>query len=623
MGFNTSLGTRLGLVIICLSVLTLPALAQEEGGAGPPVPEQQESVERPAASIADLAPYNTWKEHTGKAQDAVVLMRMELRDEISGETQVRTGTGLLIRCDGFVLVPPMLVSLNMILKDGTPGRAHTDTKNLTMTFAEADGKLPPPQSVFQPRHNYETRDFTALKVNGLHFKALQMLHPRNIREGMPVTIAYAVPDPRKPGAAKAVVVNARVGTSSEPDRQKLRFAFADGPKSVPAGAVVIDAASGLAVGQVPGDAKQVLEDDVVAGRFSPKTFFASFAEVHKAQNAAALLPDPDARAGAEANPETRDANDIDAARRMLDGMVFVPGGPVQLENWPRCNLLSEYKLLYGVEVACTPGFWIDKAAVTTAEYADFLRATRHRPLPAGWTGIEVGGRYASNPVHSVSPKDADTFALWRGKRLVTPVEWLKAKQMRDTRFNDEQQAAVASLGQALTALELEEREIVLMRQTEAQVLARSKGLRYQPGAPYVGPEINALDEERILLVRRFIQEHGFLIFTSAAGANPQDVSIYGVHDVNTNTPEWLLQNEGKQGRDVATKPLVFGFSHFPVRAARQPRQQEPIPQWKSHLNYDTPFSDRMWTILARYFGDDPWQDLLMFGQSGNGFRCAR
>jgi Uncharacterized conserved protein len=559
----------------------------------------------------------------------VVLIRMELRDEASGEKQVRTGCGFLIRCDGFLLVPPKLVSLDMTLSDGKPGRAHTDTKRLNATFCAADGELPKPQDLFQPRHNEEVRDFTALKVNGHHFKALQMLHPRNIKPGLNVRVVYAVPDPDKPGTAKPVSIPARVGTGYEPDTRKLRFTFADGPVSVPSGAVVVDAATGLAIGQVPGDEKQVDADDVVSGTFAPKAFFASFAEVYKTQNAIALLPDPKARAS-EAESMSDDARKA-VPGNVVDGMVYVPGGPIDLEDWRFGNLLSEYKLLYGVTVACTPGFWIDQRAVTAGEYAEFLQATRYRPLPAGWTDASVAEEYAAYPVSGVSPQAAAEYALAKGKRLVTPVEWLKAKQMRSFQLYEEEYAAIDALGAEFAQIDQAEAQLIFQRKQEAAIRAAQRRVPLDPNASYTGPELQAFMAERVGRVREFVNGHGFLIHATPAGSNPKDVSMYGVRDVNSNTPEWLLQNEGKIGRDVAGKQLVItptGASEsygppIPERDIRQVTTVDPARPRNIYLRKTNPALDAFWQILLRHFGDDPIQDMLLFKMPGLGFRCAR
>jgi formylglycine-generating enzyme required for sulfatase activity len=72
-------------------------------------------------------------------------------------------------------------------------------------------------------------------------------------------------------------------------------------------------------------------------------------------------------------------------------------------------------------------FYIDKYPVTNAEYAKFVEATGHPP-PPNWE--ETGGTYppdmANHPVVFVNWFDAQGYAAWAGKRLLTEAEWEKA-----------------------------------------------------------------------------------------------------------------------------------------------------------------------------------------------------
>jgi formylglycine-generating enzyme required for sulfatase activity len=79
-------------------------------------------------------------------------------------------------------------------------------------------------------------------------------------------------------------------------------------------------------------------------------------------------------------------------------------------------------------------FYIDKYPVTNAEYAKFVEATGHSP-PPHWE--ETGGTYppdmASHPVVFVNWFDAQDYAAWAGKRLLTEDEWEKAARGTDGR----------------------------------------------------------------------------------------------------------------------------------------------------------------------------------------------
>jgi formylglycine-generating enzyme required for sulfatase activity len=79
-------------------------------------------------------------------------------------------------------------------------------------------------------------------------------------------------------------------------------------------------------------------------------------------------------------------------------------------------------------------FYIDKYPVTNAQYAKFVEATG-RPPPPDWEGTR--GTYpphmANHPVVFVNWFDAQDYAAWAGKRLLTEAEWEKAARGTDGR----------------------------------------------------------------------------------------------------------------------------------------------------------------------------------------------
>jgi formylglycine-generating enzyme required for sulfatase activity len=79
-------------------------------------------------------------------------------------------------------------------------------------------------------------------------------------------------------------------------------------------------------------------------------------------------------------------------------------------------------------------FYIDKYPVTNAEYAKFVEATGHPP-PPHWeeTGGACPGDMPNHPVVFVNWFDAQDYAIWAGKRLLTEAEWEKGARGTDGR----------------------------------------------------------------------------------------------------------------------------------------------------------------------------------------------
>jgi formylglycine-generating enzyme required for sulfatase activity len=102
------------------------------------------------------------------------------------------------------------------------------------------------------------------------------------------------------------------------------------------------------------------------------------------------------------------------------GMILIPAGDF---------LMGDQKQSVHVDA-----FYIDKVPVTNAEYAKFVEATGHPP-PPNWE--ERGGTYppdrANHPVVFVNWFDAQHYAAWAGKRLLTEAEWEKAARGTDGR----------------------------------------------------------------------------------------------------------------------------------------------------------------------------------------------
>jgi iron(II)-dependent oxidoreductase len=118
------------------------------------------------------------------------------------------------------------------------------------------------------------------------------------------------------------------------------------------------------------------------------------------------------------------------------GEVTVPGGSFTLGSTDPWAYDNE-RPAHAVEL---PGFRIDLALVTAAEYAAFMDGGGYRDRDAwsdeGWAWREAEGAErplhwdpsapARLPVQHVSLYEAEAYARWAGKRLPTEPEWEKA-----------------------------------------------------------------------------------------------------------------------------------------------------------------------------------------------------
>ena len=103
------------------------------------------------------------------------------------------------------------------------------------------------------------------------------------------------------------------------------------------------------------------------------------------------------------------------------GDVPVSGGPFALgsdDRWAYDNERPQ-------STVDLPPFSIDRALVTNAQYAEYIRAERVSP-PEHWEGLDPP---QSEPVQRVSFDDAEAYARWAGKRLPTEPEWEKAAKL--------------------------------------------------------------------------------------------------------------------------------------------------------------------------------------------------
>ncbi|MES2461447.1 MAG: SUMF1/EgtB/PvdO family nonheme iron enzyme [Armatimonadota bacterium] len=529
--------------------------------------------------IESVAPYSTWKHHVAqKPEEALV----QVRYKEAGAGTHTTATGLVVRCDGFVLVPRGVrdtarnggsVQVTLPQVDG-PGRSDKSAPTAVTVAAR------------NHRFTHATVPYAFVKTSGYHARSLPLLHSANVSIGEPVRLLWFVPGDN--GAA--AVIQSRSSVVGPATAAKDTFSIAPAPgssESVPFGAIVIDQASGAALGMVTQEGTHPA--------------FITFARFQVISSEVGLAPD---RAAVRLG---------DRSGTLPSGtgeMVWVPGGPVPLDG----NVASEHLRDYGTTVVCTPGFWMAVQPVTNGEYRRWLgiqstqstqstrstqstqstRSTRStqtqilRPLPFGWKPGDVQGatgRREDHPAVGMMADDAASFAASRRSRLPTEVEWRRAAYCKDTSWVEEMNQDWDRAGQQVAQLfERQQRQVAeLMARAEEATRQRlpppterrwvqTKGgsSRFVPGSR--APVVRSNSRTGIVLapspgmieaglsIQEFTQEflkgqwHWGQV--SPVDSFRQDKSIFGVRNVLINAPEYV------QG---STQQTQFAPKRFPAQ----------------------------------------------------------
>ncbi len=105
------------------------------------------------------------------------------------------------------------------------------------------------------------------------------------------------------------------------------------------------------------------------------------------------------------------------ADELYKNMCLIPEGVVPLENFEENGKLEK--------IVKVPEFYIDRTEVTNSEYQEFVKAVGHS-APEYWKEGKFIPSQENYPVVCVNWYSAKLYAIWRGKRLPSEIEWERA-----------------------------------------------------------------------------------------------------------------------------------------------------------------------------------------------------
>jgi formylglycine-generating enzyme required for sulfatase activity len=510
--------------------------AQDTSSSGSVTPREAVSAEADSGDrklpIESVSPYSYWKHHVAlKPEEALVAIRYA---EAGAGTKT-LATGLVIRCDGFVLVPrgvrdtarnggSVQITLNNVdIPKGTKSSSVTVTaRNHPFTHA--------------------TVPYALVKTTGYHVRSLPLLDSTNVSAGNSIRMLWFTAGEN----GDAPTLTSRTGVVGATTAVKDTFSItpvSGGNESIPFGAIVIDEVSGAAIGMVTQEGTHPA--------------FITLARFNVISSEVGLAPD---RAAVRLG---------DSSGTLPTGtgeMVWVPGGPVPLDG----NVARDYTRDYGTTTACTPGVWMAVQPVTNGEYRQWLAGQMVRRLPFGWKPEEIQKttRRKDSPACGMLVEDATFFAASRHTRLPTEVEWRRAAYCRDTSWAEEMNQDWDRAGQQIALLfERQQRHVAeLMAMAEEATRQRipppgqAREIRTKGGSAMTipapsAPTVRSNSTSGILLAPTSeLIEDGLSIqqFTNEflsgqwrwgqvvpVDSFRQDESIFGVRNVLINAPEYV------------------------------------------------------------------------------------
>jgi hypothetical protein len=480
--------------------------------------------------------------HTGSLQDALVGVEVTATSSDGAVKRVSRGNGLIIRCDGFVLVPTALFNTSVDVAG-----SKEEAASLMITIVLRPGMAGEKRVVARrPRYERPGLGFTVAKIENWHGMSVTTQSPAGLRRGERLGIYWTEWDAAgkqwTPLKHKAAVLG---GEGAEADRDHPgRRVFAEALERVPSGSMVLGG-SGRAIGIV-----------VSASAEKGTEHFTGFDALHLATNC--VVPETSSQT-AEVG---REAGGAQAApvETPASPSVKVGGGPVLLP----ASVTQLQPDMEGARFACVAPFEIDKFEVTNRQYLEFwnsLPESRRSELwfqshhwPAAWSkrGQPFPTDIADFPVIGVPLPGAEAYARSQGKRLPTPYEWCLAALGPDGATAPPGWIAAylrdrLSVWEKACALHLEYRETTLARSQNS----RNPDM-YQ--LPWIASTPDLMEasawSKRVLLqltepIRGQYLDPDYL---AAAGARGVDESPSGARDMLLNAAELVVTHPGPPAR---------------------------------------------------------------------------
>ena len=415
----------------------------------------------PASHVPDVPLLVEFLEgrHTGPADEAVIGIEVTNQAK-DGHKETRHASGLLLRCDGFFLLPPSLTSLAM-----AGGEAVKQSVRITLHPGRPSAERHP---AYIRHYLVDGVDMAVMKAQDVHAPAARTLLPNTLKPGDEVELAWTEwneasqqfgavkrrkakigePYPQITQIAQKESTNQEPGTRNQEPTTSYRpgeIPFAEAIEGVPGGATVVGP-EGMAIGILPASAKR-------------RERFVSFAQLARITNCVMAAPTTDAQfadlqkaareaeegnpdqpgAGNEASPAARDAQDPagpiqNQKSQIKNDMVDIPGGPVRLPF----AIQHDQRDMCGEAIACVPPFKIDRYKVSNREYYAFWKSipakerakkeVRAALYPISWAESDppFPQEIEDVPVLGVPLSGAKAFAQSKGKRLPTTYEWARA-----------------------------------------------------------------------------------------------------------------------------------------------------------------------------------------------------